>query len=378
MSFVYDNATKSLATQQEMLDFSLDRFDNSHWLYDIPANKIRFQAVSNGPMYAYGISSQLVMDLEATKDTMDDGGTCMIVKTPAGNYPVRACALKSILERCGLKAEGYSRMMTYDPVKLQTILNLLFMSLSIKCLIKIADGKVSAIHSGRNGAYRVIDIPEVLQATADYFFTEYPLSTFESGYYSHEFVSATWRMAAYASTFFQSCQVLSKNSRFEPMVRVVTSDIGTDAVKIQPLIAMGNITIPLNSQIAVEHRGKNGIDAYKTSILMVLDHFKRGAETLEKLKLVEIRNGYNTLLRVMDKFNFPKEQGLEAADMYRQINGDDTTLAYELFMYLCHGLSLVQVAEPGDTKKLFRLQDTVSRTLNLPWKKFDLPGSYAW
>lgn len=376
-TFVYDDAAVFISNQQELLDFANERFDNSKWIIGIETPRIHFRPADLMPMEAMELASKLGIDSESLKDTATEG-TKMMVRIGKKHYPMRACAIKSLLERAGLQNKAYERLKKMDYRELAKTLNILFRAHIGTSVVKLADNKVSAIHSGRKGAYSVIEIPDILDATVEYLCTEYPKARFEQGYYSHEAVAATWNLSEYADTFFEDCQVLAESEEYEPLVRVVTSDIGTEAVKIQPLLLAGNNVIMLNSVIAVQHKNENSIEDFKNAINMVLDHFKYGLSELEDLTKVKISNGYNALLRIMDAHNFPKAQGLEAAQLFKETYGEGECTAFNIYVGLCSAAHFVQRDCKDDQLKVFRIQDTVQRCMNTSWRKYDLVGDYKW
>ncbi|WP_143433352.1 hypothetical protein [Intestinimonas butyriciproducens] len=83
---------------------------------------------------------------EIIADTMEN--TSLLLKVNGETYPVRSCAIKSILERARISGHALNKV---SKSIFTQILNYCMDVASGDSLIKVADDKVSAVHAGPEG-----------------------------------------------------------------------------------------------------------------------------------------------------------------------------------------------------------------------------------
>ena len=99
-----------------------------------------------------------------------------MLKVPDSTYPgeflpVRDCAMHTILSRAGIRGDGLKRV---GHEKYAEIINACLKCTKGLALIKLSDGKVSAVHGGDETEYKILDIEEVFQETIFYLHSQYP------------------------------------------------------------------------------------------------------------------------------------------------------------------------------------------------------------
>ena len=97
------------------------------------------------------------MDEDIIKDTISNTGLVLRVRNEY--YPVRSCAIKSILDRAGINGAGLRRV---ERNVYARILNECLKVAQGDALLRISEGKVSAVLGGDGSDYAVIDTEQLL------------------------------------------------------------------------------------------------------------------------------------------------------------------------------------------------------------------------
>lgn len=138
-TMIYADAYETtFATPKEMMDFLMERAKMSRWMRK-PTKALRLVPLSKG---APPVKDADIEDWEGILwDT--EKNTQLALKIRGEIYPVRSCAIKTILDRAGISGAGLRKLETADYTK---VVNYCLKVAKGDALIKIADGKVSAVH----------------------------------------------------------------------------------------------------------------------------------------------------------------------------------------------------------------------------------------
>ena len=137
-----DNFKCSFGNSDQFLDFLKERKEKSLWM-KAPSNSLQFK-----PLEKDSELGSLYMQLYQTNgsaeilvDTMEN--TSLLLSVNGADYPVRSCALKTILERARISGNALGKV---SKSVLTQILNYCLDVATGDSLIKVADDKVSAVH----------------------------------------------------------------------------------------------------------------------------------------------------------------------------------------------------------------------------------------
>ena len=89
----------------------------------------------------------------------------MVLKVNKDFYPVRDCAIHTILKRAGINGTGLKKL---EKATYAKVVNYCLQVAKGDALIKVADGKVSAVHGGDDHDYCVLDMQTIFNMTSDY------------------------------------------------------------------------------------------------------------------------------------------------------------------------------------------------------------------
>ena len=150
-----DNFSRSFSESGDFFQFLSARQARSKWM-TAPSKELRFEPVERGStlgnlyMQIYDHSG----DADVLEDTMEN--TSLLLKVDGKDYPVRSCALKTVLERARISGHALNKV---SKSVFAEILNYCMGVASGDSLIKVADEKVSAVHGGDPKDYQAFRPP---------------------------------------------------------------------------------------------------------------------------------------------------------------------------------------------------------------------------
>lgn len=225
------------------------------------------QKVRNLRLVPITAGSKLEKELRSqyANDGIDDGiitdtiaNTELMLKYRGKVIPVRDCAIKSILDRAGIQGSGLRRV---EKNVYARILNDVLKVTKGEALLRISEGKVSAVLSGDCNDYAILDMEEIFLHTVKYLQDTFEGCRYMAGFYEHDMVSAMWSIdeSGLLSAYSKELSLLGKTAEdLIPMVRITTSDTGTCGANIYPMLlnVKDGKSVNLGSPLKLIH--KNG------------------------------------------------------------------------------------------------------------------------
>ena len=375
-----DNFSRSFSESGDFFQFLSARQARSKWM-TAPSKELRFEPVERGStlgnlyMQIYDHNG----DADVLEDTMEN--TSLLLKVDGKDYPVRSCALKTVLERARISGHALNKV---SKSVFAEILNYCMGVASGDSLIKVADEKVSAVHGGDPKDYTVMEMLPLFKATSDFLNREYPGNTFMTAHFDHSIATAIWRLDGQADNLLDTYhrEIAAKGLQTEKMVpalRFSTSDVGMSGANLYPIFLVGaeSRIVPLGYSIRTEH--KNGVDMqyFEEQLRLVYAQFEKALDKQVQLMNIEIRYPVTTLMRVLKRIKAPKKASYEAMDYFVAIHGDSPCTAYELFMQMSDVIFSAQ-CDGASGLRIAQLEEIVSRALNVNWHEYDHPGDFKW
>lgn len=375
-----DNFSRSFSESGDFFQFLSARQARSKWM-TAPSKELRFEPVERGStlgnlyMQIYDHNG----DAEVLEDTMEN--TSLLLKVDGKDYPVRSCAIKTVLERARISGHALNKV---SKTVFAEILNYCMGVASGDSLIKIADEKVSAVHGGDPKDYTVMEMLPLFKATSDFLNREYPGNTFMTAHFDHSIATAIWRLDGQADNLLDTYhrEIAAKGLQTEKMVpalRFSTSDVGMSGANLYPIFLVGaeSRIVPLGYSIRTEH--KNGVDMqyFEEQLRLVYAQFEKALDKQVQLMNIEIRYPVTTLMRVLKRIKAPKKASYETMDYFVAIHGDSPCTAYELFMQMSDVIFSAQ-CDGASGLRIAQLEEIVSRALNVNWHEYDHPGDFKW
>lgn len=149
-----DGFERSFAEVKDLLEFLAERGRNAKWIRK-PTNTLRLAPLEKEAQNLDAADASMEEILEDTEKN-----TQLVLKMRGESYPVRDCAIRTILSRAGVNGDGLRKL---DKATYAKVVNYCLRVAKGDALIKIADGKVSAVHGGDKHDYCILDMKAILK-----------------------------------------------------------------------------------------------------------------------------------------------------------------------------------------------------------------------
>ncbi|MCF2617293.1 transposase [Oscillibacter valericigenes] len=375
-----DDFSCSFSEPRDFFQFLGERKAKSKWM-TAPSKDLRFEPVEKGS--ALGDLYMKIYDHNGAADVLEDTmeNTSLLLKVDGKDYPVRSCAIKTVLERARISGHALNKV---SKTVFAEILNYCMGVASGDSLIKIADQKVSAVHGGDPKDYTVMEMLPLFKAVCDYLDKEYPGNQFMTAHFDHTIATAIWRLDGQADQLLDTYrrEVAAKGlnpAKLIPALRFSTSDVGMSGANLYPILLAGNESriIPLGYPLRTQHKSGYDMEFFEEQLGLVYAQFEKAVDKQVQLLNIEIRYPVTTLMRVLKRIGAPKKASYEAMDYFVAIHGDDPCTAYELFMQMSDVIFSAQ-CDGASGLRIAQLEEIVSRALNVNWHEYDHPGDFKW
>ncbi len=375
-----DHFSCTFKDPDEFLSFLRERKQNSSWM-TVPSKNIQFQSIEADSPYGnlYMRIYQNNGRAEVLADTQEN--TCILLNVNGYDYPVRSCAIKTILERARISGHALSKVST--DVFAQ-ILNHCMKVASGDSLVKVADEKVSAVHGGDAKEYAVLEMLPLFQKVTSYLDDHFPGYQFQTASFDHSLALAIWSLDGQESQLLDTYQreLALKGltgKRVRPGLRFMTSDVGISGANLYPILLMGNGSriIPLGYPIKTEHKSGVDLDFFDEQLDLLYARFKEAIEKQTKLLSIEICNPYTTMLGVLKRIGAPKKASYEAAEQFISQNGNRGCTAYELYLAMSEIIFMAQ-CDGASAGRIAQVEEIIARALSINWSEYDRAGDFKW
>ena len=377
-----DNFRCTFDDPGDFIQFLKERKENSRWM-TAPSRNLVFESLEKNTQMG-----ELYLKLydhdgraEIIADTMEN--TSLLLKVNGETYPVRSCAIKSILERARISGHALNKV---SKSIFTQILNYCMDVASGDSLIKVADDKVSAVHGGDPKDYAILEILPLVQCVRSILDRDFAGNHFLTANFDHSIVTAIWSLDGQANELMETYrQAVAEKGVTEAMsarpgLRFTTSDVGVSAANLYPILLLGgsNRIIPLGDPLKLDHKNGADLDAFASSMDQLYACFKESIERQQQLLNVEIRYPYTTMLGVLKRIGITKKMSYEVADLFAGQSGVSSGCnAYQLYLAMSDVIFLAQ-CEGASAYRIAQLEENIARALRINWHEYDRPGDFEW
>lgn len=374
-----DSFSQVFSEAGDFLSFLHERARNSRWMM-APSRDLSFEALEQDQI-ASGITAQYGSkdSYDVLLDTM--ANTRLLMKVNGDCYPVRSCALKSVLERARISGYALNKV---SKEAFADILNYCLGVASGNSLIRIADEKISAVHGGDPKDYAIMEMVPLFQHVCDYVNREFPGSYFVTAHFDHSMATAIWRLDGQADRLLETYrrEVAAKGlnpNGIVPALRFTTSDVGMSGANLYPIFLRGNgdRIIPLGYPIKTDHRNGVDLDFFDKQLDLLFARFCDAIQAQTKLLDIDIQYPVTAMLGVLKKIGAPKKASYEALDYFLAMHGDSPCTAYELLMQMSDVIFSAQ-CDGASGLRIAQLEEIIARALHVNWSDYDRPGDFRW
>ena len=376
---LFEDSYRGIFREQDDFLACLKRIgENSSWRRQ-KAKNLRLVPITEGSQIANELKNKYIdegLDESIITDTIVNTG--LLLKDRNEYYPIRGCAIKSILDRAGIQGNGLRRV---EKNVYARILNDCLKVAQGEALIRFSVGKVSAVLSGDCNDYSILDVEELFLHSVNYLTSSFKDCQYLGGFYEHDMVSALWELSGEDNLLKAYQDELRLHGRtmeeMKPMVRITTSDTGAGGANIFPMLVSGseNTIISLGEPLRLEHRHGHNISEFDQQLRQLYAKYQLAAGNLIKLLKIDIFHPVNCMKGAMDKLKLPKKYQAEALELFKAQYGEDPCTAHDIY----YGISeiLYMLACDGEEgSRITRMEETIARALSLNWREFDIPGTY--
>ena len=378
---VYEDNYRAVFTRQEDFLSCINRIGNNSFWERRKSKNLRLVPMTSDSKVAEEMREEYLrdgLDDRIINDTILNTGLLIRLKDKC--YPVRACAIKSILDRAGISGNGLRRV---DKSVYARIINDCLKVTNGEALVRISEGKVSAVLGGDCHDYAVLDTEQIFLHSVDYLNTHFKGCQYLGGFYEHEMVSALWELTGndeMLDAYRTELRLHGKQTEeMKPMVRITTSDTGMGGANIYPMLVSenGRCTINLGSPLKLGHRNGTKISDFDEQPKMLYSKYQAATGNLIKLLDIEILHPVNCMKGVMDKLGIAKKYKAEAVDLFVAQYGEDACTAHDIYFGISEILYMLS-CEGEEGSKIAKMEEIIARALVINWHEYDIPGSYAW
>ena len=375
-----DDFSCSFTQENELLGFLRDVENTSVWSRT-KSRALRFIALEKDTKLA----NDLQMQYESVKkggvisDTLDN--TCLLLQADSQAYLVRNCAIKTILERARISGNALNKVK--KPV-LADILNHCLDVATGDALLRICEEKVSAVHGGDSSDYAILEMPALLERTADYLNTNFPGCKFVGGFFDHAMFSAIWEFSGYEILLKTYKDALAIHSihvdemELKPALRLSSSDVGISGANLYPTLFTGRgRIITLGSPLKLEHKVGATLSRFDDQLAMIYSQYQHALGSLTNLLKIDINNPINCMGGVMKRIGVTKRLAFEAMELFKAQHNIDFCTAHDIYYGISEVIFMLQCDGASGTK-LVQMEETVARALSVRWTDYDMPGEFKW
>lgn len=374
-----DEFHKGFFREGDFLAFIEEREENSDW-EKVKSSELRFYPIADG----HRASSMLEEKLREKgkecvfKDTMEH--TRLILKVRDELYPIRSCAIKTILERARVSGNALNKV---QKTELAQILNYCMKVADGDALLRFCEDKISAVHGGDASDYAVLKTPELFRRTVEYLQDNFSGYTFAGASYDHSIVTAVWSLdneEALLKEYKESLQTHGLPcDEIQLGLRLTTSDTGQSGANLYPMIFFGSElrNIPLGSPLKLHHKNKADLARFDEQLNLLYAQYSKALGNMQSMMDVYVLHPINAMLGVMKRIGVPKKYATLIAEDYRLKRGDTACSVYEAYLQISEVIYLMQ-CDGAEGSKIVMMEENIARAVHLRWKDYDFAGEYHW
>lgn len=374
-----DEFHKVFFREGDFLAFIEEREENSDW-EKVKSSELRFYPIVDGQRASSMLEEKLREKGKECvfKDTMEH--TRLILKVRDELYPIRSCAIKTILERARVSGNALNKV---QKTELAQILNYCMKVAGGDALLRFCEDKISAVHGGDASDYAVLKTPELFRRTVEYLQDNFSGYTFAGASYDHSIVTAVWSLDNEETLLKEYKESLQTHGlpcdEIQLGLRLTTSDTGQSGANLYPMIFFGSElrNIPLGSPLKLHHKNKADLARFDEQLNLLYAQYSKALGNMQSMMDVYVLHPINAMLGVMKRIGVPKKYATLIAEDYRLKRGDTACSAYEAYLQISEVIYLMQ-CDGAEGSKIVMMEENIARAVHLRWKDYDFAGEYHW
>lgn len=364
-----DKAIKGFKSPEDFIGFIEMMEAVSEWKDDVNIEDVTFQCFSTEDVR--GKSEQWL-------DTATDG-TKLFITYEGMTYPVRDCAMQSVLERVGATCNFINSVTPERRAELlseaATVVNERgrnrFDSPVKKGIISIVDGKISAFLSDSKSkiGYQKQEQSKFMRDVHERVLNDGGVEDFD-GFFTFNGCDATW-------VSNQEVILKDENNKdvlYNVEIHASSSDVGKGALHCSARLNDGfGCIIPVGEE-KIPHRKALTAQDVTDAIDKLNKQINRRSADLDELKKVIVQYPEGCLKKIIKEFELPLKIGTAVVDSYIETFGKGKATAYTLFLVLCQINGRLKEVRPEKFDFRNKEEAIILKTLSKSvWEKYDSP-----
>lgn len=379
-------------SESALHDAILDMEENSIWHTPIKTNQLVLTPIE-GPLDAEDEKKKYPeLDLELIRDTASGSSSHIFVHhvyngQRVKSWCVRVTGRSTLYEAAKLDGSAFKRMSAQKLA--QTLNNGLEVATGTTLLLE-RYGKASAFHSGADGGYDIMPVPELWNIVKETVGDRFGTMDFREGQLSHKFVSATWLLPEAKDGLLKAYKDVLANTatcsdpqNIMPAVRFDSSDTGDSAARLIPIfMAPTGAQLRLVPGVNIRHERKKdeapSMERFRKGCQDIYSMFYDAITKVAELSRIKIWNGENCVISLCGRYNIAKKYGDHAREIVASYAGCRPNItAYDVYAALTE---VVPVAKAMNAKEktINDLIEAIDRVLNADWTEHDVGGVVSW
>ena len=332
---------------------------------DVPVSSIRLTAVPSSNAMPAGMS-------DTEKDTADHGTHLFLSADGVPFVGIRETALPSLHQRIGIAQAALKDAPLDEAV---SILNrIASYNRRDKFLAVVSDGKLNAALSdgASSMSYRVIKQRDVFNQMREI------AVGLNNGAEPNGF-SGIWSFASMGAQWIIDRRAHIGGKEFKTAVTLVTSDIGNNAINLSASLYANGMTIPMMSNLTIEHRKKNTSFNVLNAVQSLEEAASRSEQNLNDLADIPIANGENCAMHLAHDIGLPKRLSMRTISergRLGELSGEDFN-ALDVYFVLADVVNRYCKAQPSPSLQM-RMRGNLLKAIGTIWSLYDRPEPFTW
>lgn len=360
VDFGMDNASRTVKSEMDFLDFLQERDERSTW-YEEPVANITVIPVSEATISS-SLSDNAKNEAKYTVDILN------------GEFYISVYSIPTLQERAKISGRALSELSESDPRIYSDIINRCLTTAKIKELstVRVQDGKVVAFLSDTYVKLPQLDIYEAVGEKLQ----EYE---FAGAVWTHTLTAADYAVDLPTETYKKI--LMERGYDFDDVIstlRVSTSDCGYSGVNIAPSIvgvsrSGKQLRVPMIGALSLDHKGEASIKKVKDNLSMAFAKYNESIEALEEMSKTQLNYPFNCLCNVLKAVGIGKKVAQNIIDRFAVTTGNvGTATAADIFLAAC------EIPYDNDrvssVEGVLRIEESVARILKVKrWSDYDRP-----
>jgi hypothetical protein len=378
MACYKDDFSTSFGDQGEMFSFLSEREQNAGWSV-IPTKSARFLAIDTNSVEGQALLQgyEMIGKEGLIHDTMQN--TQLLLKAEDKVYPVRKCAISTILSRARISGNALSKL---ERAIFAQILNHCVKVAGGNALLRLSDDKISAMHGGDKNEYAVLEMPALFERITGRLDADFAGYRFIGGHFDHSIVTAVWSFPDNMELLDAYMEALAKHGidmdKYIPAVRFTSSDVGASGANLFPLLMSSKgRCINLGSPLKLNHERDADMEKFEKQLALLYPRCIDAIKQMGKLAEIEVEYSYNTMMRVMQQIGVTKKLAYQVAELWISQHGEGPSTAHDLYLAISEASFLLQCSG-ADGARIVKMEENIVRALKIQWEAYDYPGEFKW